>query len=89
MTARELVFELYPPTRYEGEPPNDLYPTFAPAREALEAATSAKGIPNAQHVGLFLKRLQGRIVDGKAIVSELDPHLKIKRWLVRAKGKPA
>ncbi len=82
ITARELVAELYPPTRYDNEPFNDPSEAYAPAREALEAATAAKGNPNAQHVGIFLKRIHGRIVGGKSVVSVLDAHLKVQRWKV-------
>ncbi len=82
VTARELVLELYPPGRYDGEPPPDLLPSYPAAREALEAATSAKGVPNAVHVGNFLKRSQGRIVDRRALRADLDRHMKVMHWSV-------
>ncbi len=83
LTARELVAELYPRTQYEGEPYNDPSETYAPARDSLEAATAAKGHPDVHHVGQFLKRAHGRVVDGRAIVGEVDRKLKIKRWTVK------
>lgn len=86
VTARELVAELYPPGRYEGEAPPDIFPTYPAAREALEAATSAKGVPNALHVGSAFKRWQGRIVGGRSLRGELDRHAKIQRWTVVKHG---
>lgn len=80
MTARELVLHLYP---NDGGPP-DADPVLASMREALEAATAAKGTPSPLHVGHFLKRILGRVIEGKQIVSELDRHSKIQRWHVRA-----
>lgn len=80
LTARELVTELYPYGHYEGEGPPDVHDSYPAARDALEAATNARGTPTPLHVGHFLKRIQGRIVDGRAVVSQLDPHLKIQRW---------
>lgn len=86
LTARELVNELYPITRFDDERTPDLFPTFAPARDSLENVTGAKGVPQPTHVGYFLKRIQGRVVGGKAVVSELDRHSKVQRWRIREAG---
>lgn len=85
VTARELVAELYPFGAYEGEGPPDASETYAPAREALETATNARGVPSVLHVGHVLKRLHGRVIDGRAIVSTFDRHVKIQRWTVEAR----
>lgn len=80
-TAREVVVELYPNDYHDGAP--DLFASYAPMRDALEAATASKGTPSALNVGRFLKRVLGRVIDGKAIACELDRHTKVQRWTVR------
>lgn len=88
VTARELVLELYPTGHYDGEQRPDLFPTYGPARDALEMATNARGTPNVQHVGFFLRRVQGRIVDSLSIESELDRKFKVQRWKAVSRGAP-
>lgn len=83
VTVREIVTELYPRTQYDGEPYHDPSPTYDPARSAVEAITAAKGTPSVVQVGHLLKRFRGRIVGGRSIESETDPHLKVQRWLVK------
>lgn len=81
ITARELVARLYPTgTTFEEDLPPDPDTSFPAAREALEVATSAKGVPNARAVGQFLRRIVGRVVDGRRVAFVLDAHLKIQRW---------
>lgn len=80
-TAREIVVELYPNDYHDGAP--DLFSAYAPMRDALEAATASKGTPSSLNVGRFLKRVLGRVIDGKAIACELDRHTKVQRWTVR------
>lgn len=80
-TARELVIELYPNDYHDGSP--DLFAEYGPMRDALEAATASKGTPSALNVGRFLKRVLGRVIDGKALACELDKHTKVQRWTVK------
>ncbi len=82
VSSKALLTALYPRDFYETPDPVDPHPTFAPAREAIEAATKAKGVPSAALVGTFLRSLKGRVVDGRAIKSEQHPHSKASLWSV-------
>jgi hypothetical protein len=85
LTAKEIVSFLYPRHGYrddDEDAPPDPYPSYAGAREALEAATYAKSTPVARDVGKFLQKSRGRVVDGRAIASKLDSHAKVQRWHV-------
>ena len=84
LTARELLHELYPFGHYEGgEGPPDPSPTYAAAREALEAACFGKGHPDPTRTGHFLKRLNGRVIEGACVYGAIDPHRKIMTWQAR------
>lgn len=83
ITIRELLNELYPPHRFDGDLAPDASPTYAPARELLEMVTSARGVPDLGRVSAFLRKMRGRRISGKAIVCEKDPHLNIMRWTAR------
>lgn len=87
LTVRELLNMLYPPNHFDGDG-HDLHASFGPAREQLESATSARGMPDLVRVGHLLKRMRNRrLSSGSRIVGEMDPHAKIIRWGVRAPAK--
>lgn len=87
LTAREIIGELYPSDRFDHDTRPDLFPTFAPARDAIEATTGARGTPDVSRLGRFLKRIAGRVVDGRSIVGSLDRHMKVQRWEVRERNE--
>lgn len=78
-SAREVIDALFPREEEHGPAP-DRYPSYAAGRAALEAATSARGVPSTHQVGLFLRRIRERVVDGRRLVATLDPRIKIQRW---------
>lgn len=85
--TRELVTILYPPLHY-GEPEAvDADPSFGPARDALQAGMTGtanrSGVPSPDQVGIFLRRIRGRVVGGRSIANSTDPHSKLAVWSVK------
>jgi hypothetical protein len=85
VSARELVSILYPRDYYESPEGPDA--RYSSARDALETACGARGLPSPKDVGYALRRVKGRVVRGRCILGEYDAHAKMVLWSVSQKGQ--
>lgn len=78
VAAREILAELFPHSRDGG----DLFPSYAPAREALESM-APRGVVDVRMIGNFLRRARGRqLGGGRSITSLADGHTRTQVWRV-------
>jgi 5S rRNA maturation endonuclease (ribonuclease M5) len=71
LTAKQIVTTLFGGSeRHDGTIPMDHHPTYAAAREAIEAVTFTKSgqSPSSMKLGKYLLRVKGRVVGGRKIL---------------------
>ena len=78
LRSRDVVHALY--SRDHDSPPDG----FDDLRDALEclARTPSGKQPGARQIGEAFRRMRGRWIAGRRLMSILDPHSKVVRWVV-------